>query len=128
MKVVFVILSFSFIKKMENRFVSVVMHPRDRLPKTAPRINLEQGRCFISAEEFNGRIEKISRDLDRVKAFTSFTTNNHNKIKQRTLVSGDVKVFADLLDKEFINPKKMFESVCGQFQFEFLLMYDLSRE
>ena len=104
---------------MENRFVSVVMHPRNRLPKIAPRINLEQGRFFIFAEEFNGRIEEISRDLDRIKTFASFAINNHNKIKQRRLMSGDVKVFADLLDKEFINPKKMFESVCGQFQLNF---------
>ena len=100
------------------------MHPRDRLQKIAPRIILEQGRFFISAEEFNGRMEEISRDLDRIIAFASFTVNNHNKINQRRLLSGDVKVFADLLkdflDKEFTNLKKMFKSVCSQFQFGFL--------
>ena len=71
---------------MENRFVSLVMHPGDRLPKFAPCINLEQGRFFVSAEEFNGRVEETSRDLDRIKAFLSFAINNHNKIKQSRLV------------------------------------------
>ena len=47
-------------------------------------------------------------------------------------MSGDVRIFSELLtnflEKEFVDPKKMFEAVCNQFQFEFFLMYDLSRE
>ena len=68
----FVILYSSFIKKMENRLASLTLHPRERLPQIAPRINLEPGRFFISVEEFNGRIEEISRDLGKVKAFSTF--------------------------------------------------------
>ena len=47
-------------------------------------------------------------------------------------MGGDVKLFSELLnnflEKEFVDPKKMFKAVCKPFQFEFLLMYDLSRE
>ena len=47
-------------------------------------------------------------------------------------MGGNVKLFSELLtnflEKKFVDPKNMFEAVCRQFQFEFLLMYDLSRE
>ena len=117
---------------MEKNFASHALHPRDRLPKITPRINLEPERFFISTEEFKRRLEEIFRDLGRIKAFSLFTINNFSKMKQHRLVAGDVKVFAELLnnflEKEFTDPKKMFESVCNQFQFEFLIMYDLNRE
>ena len=32
------------------------------------------------------------------------------------------------LEKKFINPKKMYETVCSKYQFEFLLLNDLRRE
>ena len=33
-----------------------LIHPRDRLRQIAPVINLEQGRFFISIEEFEARL------------------------------------------------------------------------
>ena len=59
-KVAFVILYFSFIKTMENRLTSLLLHPREGLPQIAPLINLELGRFFNSVEEFNGGIKEIS--------------------------------------------------------------------
>ena len=133
MKVGFVILYFSFIKKKkENSFASLTLHPRDGLPQIAPSINLEMRRFWIFTKELNGRVEEISRDLERIKAFSSFTINNYRKIRERRFMSGDVRIFSELLtnflEKEFVDQKKMFQAVCNQFQFEFLLMYDLSRE
>ena len=70
--------------------------------------------------------------MGRIKAFSSFSINNYDKNRQRRLMGGDVKLFSELLnnflEKEFVDPKKMFKAVCKPFQFEFLLMYDLSRE
>ena len=117
---------------MENSFASLTLHPRNRLPQIAPRINLDPGRFWISIEEFNGKVQQISRDLERIKDFSSFTINNYRKIRERRLMSDHVRIFSELLtyflEKEFVDPKKMFEAVCNQFQFEFFLMYDLSRE
>ena len=39
------------------------------------------------------------------------------------------ELLINFLEKEFADPKKMFEAVCRQFQFElFRLMYGLNRE
>ena len=132
MKVAFVILYLVLLKKLENSFASLTLHPMDKLPQIAPCFNLEPGRFWISIEEFHGRVEEISRDLERIKAFSSFTINNYRKIRERRFMSGDVRISSELLTnflgKEFVDQKKMFQTVCNQFQFEFLLMYDLSRE
>ena len=64
--------------------------------------------------------------------FVTFAKNNHDKTIQRRLMHGDIKTFTEMLstslEKEFINPKKMFEIVCSKYQFELLLLHDLSRE
>ena len=71
------------------------------------------GRFWIFTKEFNGRVEEISRDLERIKAFSSFTINNCRKIRERRFMSGDVRIFSGLLtnflEKEFVDPKRMFE-------------------
>ena len=45
---------------------------------------------------------------------------------------GDIKLFIHflsyLVENELVNPKELFETTCGKFQFEFLLLYDLCRE
>ena len=45
---------------------------------------------------------------------------------------GDLILYSDFLNmflsKEFADPKEMFRKICRQFPFEFLLMFDLSRE
>ena len=83
-------------------------------------------------EEFNGRVNEISCDLQRIKDFSPFASNNYNIIIKRRLMCADVKIFAEFLsnflEKEFVDPKKVFESVCKQYQFGFLLLYDLSKE
>ena len=71
MRVVLLILFFSVVKKMDL-FSSPPLHPRDRLPKTAPYIDLEPRRFEISVEKFNGRVKEISCDLERIKNFSSF--------------------------------------------------------
>ena len=42
---------------MAEKFVSLPLHPRDRLPKIAPQLDLGQGRFFIIVAEFNGQEE-----------------------------------------------------------------------
>lgn len=83
-------------------------------------------------EEFNGRVNEISCDLQRIKDSSPFASNNYNIIIERRLMCADVKIFAEFLsnflEKEFVDPKKVFESVCKQYQFGFLLLYDLSKE
>ena len=115
---------------MAENFSSQLLHPRDRVPQIAPRINLEPGRFWV--EEFNGRVQEISRELERIQSFVTFAKNNYDKIIQRGLMHGDIKIFTEMLsiflEKEFINPKKMFETVCGKYQLEFLLLHDLSRK
>ena len=79
-----------------------ILHPRDRLPKEATRINLEQGRFFISVEEFEARLNEICCELWKITRFAKFAVNNLKKIEGRRLVQVDIKVFVDFLSV-FIN-------------------------
>ena len=98
MKVVLIL--FSSVKKMDI-FSSPPLHPRDRLPKIAPHIDLESRRFIISAEEFNGRVTEFSCDLERIKGFSSFAVNCHVKLLDRALKRGDVKIFSEFLSNFF---------------------------
>ena len=102
------------------------------LSTIAPSTNLEPSRFWTSVEEFNGRIQETSEDTEKTKSFTIFTRNNYNRIRQRRLTHGDIKTFSgfvlNFIDKEYVSPKKLFETVCNNYQFEFLLLYDLSKE
>ena len=118
---------------MGENFASQLLHLRDRLPQIAPRINLTTGRFWVSIEEFNGCVKQISCDIERIKSFCIFAINNHDRIRQtRLIMHGDIKLFIHflsyLVENEFVNPKELFETTCGKFQFEFLLLYDLCRE
>ena len=83
-------------------------------------------------EEFNGRIQEISKDTEKIKIYTIFARNNYDRIRQRRLRHDDIKTFtgflSNFIDKEYVSPKKLFEIVCNNYQFEFLLLYDLSKE
>lgn len=61
-----------------------------------------------------------------------FVQNNSEKVISKGFVHGDLRPFAEFLNmfltKEFTNPKGMFRKTCKQFPFEFLIMFDLSRE
>ena len=117
---------------MTEKFVSLSIHPRDRLSKIAPQLNLGQGRFFISVAEFNGRVKGISCDTERIKSFTIFPINNYERIKQRRQIFGDMKTLVGFLFKfienQYVNPKELFETICSKYQFEFSLLHDLSRE
>ena len=101
------------------------------LPKMTPHINLELGRFFISVEEFHLRVQKISCETEKIKSFSTFAINNFKRVQHRRLVYGDMEVFVEFLsnfiDKAFIDTKKLFETTCGKYQFDFLLLHDLSR-
>lgn len=84
-------------KKKNMDLFSSSLHPRDRLPKTAPYIDLEPRRFAISVEEFNGRVKQISCDPERIKDFCSFALNCHVKIIERGLKLGNVKIFSESL-------------------------------
>ena len=61
---------------MAEKFVSLSLHPQDRLPKIAPQLNLCQSRFVISVAEFNGCVKGISCDTERIKSFAIFAINN----------------------------------------------------
>ena len=105
-----------------------ILHLRDRLPKEAPRINLQQGRFLISVEEFEVRLNEICCELWKIKQFAKFAVDNFKNIEERHLVHGDIYIIYVFMKKEFIDPKSMFKKTCRQFPFEFLLIFDFCRE
>ena len=124
---------------MAQNLLVALRHPRERLPQpaphilqTEPKIDLQQGRFYISVEEFESRVSYICSQLWKIQAFPNFVTENYRKIKERHLVFGDLDMFVELvsvfLTKEFVDPKGMFKKICRQHPFEFLLMFDLCRE
>ena len=92
---------------MAQNFSSQPLHPSDRL---STRRCTEPSRFWISIEEFNGRVQVISCNLERIKSFTVFAKNNYDRIMQRRLLFGDIKIFTEMLsfflEKEFIDQKK----------------------
>lgn len=110
-----------------------LLHPRDRIPKPAPMINLEQGRFYITKGELHMRMDNISSNVGKIKGFAQFSFRYHHKIiLESQFVYGDLEIFVKLLsqflEKEFLNPVFLFKKVCGQFPIEFLLHFDLCRE
>ena len=82
------------------------MHPRGRLPLTAPKIldsrpvvELQHGRFFLMNEEFEMRLNAICFQFWKIQSFSKFVSDNHQKIKNRHLVCGGLHMFADF----FIN-------------------------
>ena len=74
-----------------------LIHPRDRLPQVALVINLEQGRFFISIEEFEGRLKVICNEIWKIRNFCKFAADNFNKIHERPLIRGDIRIFVDYI-------------------------------
>ena len=109
-----------------------ILHPRDRLPQITSRINLEQGRFFISVEEFEVRPSVICGELWKIRQFAKFAVDNFKKIEERPLLCENIKVFVDFISvfikKEFVDLKSMFKKTCRQFPSEFLLIFDLCWE
>ena len=84
-----------------------LIHPWDRLSQIAPTNNLEQGRFFISIEEFEERLNIICNDICRIRCFCKFAADNFKKIQERRLICGDIKLFVDYISifikKDFVD-------------------------
>ena len=109
-----------------------LLHLRDRLPQPAPYISLEIGQFFITRDEFEIKVNQTGHDLQKIMDFAVFVRANKHKLTDRNLICGDIEIFSDFLlqfvVKEFISPRDLFKRLCSQFPFEFLLLFDLSRE
>ena len=87
----------------------------------------------ISIEDFSRKDEETAANPENIIAFSHFCSNLHKKIEWR-IKHGDSKIYANFLsnllkpNKEFIDMKKAFVGLCEKFQFEFLLLYDLSKD
>ena len=110
-----------------------IIHPCDKLPQPAPEtLHFQQGRFLITKEEFNFTVETFSKNLERIKQFSKIAVAEHYKLFEKNLMYAVVRIFSEFmkqfLDKEFVNPHSMFERICHQYPFEFLLLCDLCRE
>ena len=114
------------------------IHPRERLPQhavsllgTRPEVNFQCRRFFISEDELEFHINALCSQFLKIQAFAKFVRDNHKKIINQCLVSGDLTMFSDFLSlfltKEFVDPKGMFRKICFQHPFEFLTMFDFCR-
>ena len=116
-----------------------LQHPREKLPQptisvldTTSDVNFQCGRFFITTQEFETRLKFITFHYWNIEIFYKFFKNNIDIIN-RGFISGDAKVFSDLLEKCFVNgvcndPKGIFKKVSFNFPFEFLLMFEIFRE
>ena len=84
------------------------MHPRERLPLTAPKIldsrpniDLQDDRCFKINEEFEMRVNVICFQFLKIQSFAKLVYDNYQKIKDRHLVCGNLHMLADFLSKFF---------------------------
>ena len=100
------------------------IHPRERLPLTAPQIlnskpniDLQHGRFVITNEECEMRINVICFQFWKIHSFAKFVCDNHQKISDRRLVFANLHMFADFLSmfliREFVDPKGMFRKICS---------------
>ena len=131
------ILSFSLTeKKMAEN--NLPIHPRERLPQNAvplldtrPEENFQCGRFIISEDESEFRMNSPCSQFIKIQTFAKLVRNNHKKIINGRVVSGDLAMFSDFLSmfltREFVDPKDMFRKICRQHPCEFLIMFDFCR-
>ena len=131
------ILSFSFTeKKMAEN--NLPIHRRERLPQNAVPLldtrleeNFQCGRFIISEDESEFRMNSLCSQFIKIQTFAKFVRNNHKKIINGRVVSGDLAMFSDFLSmfltREFVDPKDMSRKICRQHPFEFLIMFDFCR-
>lgn len=81
----------------------------------------------ISIEDFIRKVEETAANPENIIAFSHFCSNLHKKIEWR-IKHGDSKIYANFLSNLLIDMKKAFVGLCEKFQFEFLLLYDLSKD
>ena len=101
-------------------------------PPLKPEVNFQLGRFYIHETEFESRFATISFQFWKIQAFSIFVRDNFKRFINTGFVHGDLQMYSDFLNmfltKEFLDPKGMFKKICKQFPFEFLTMFDLSRE
>ena len=119
---------------------SILQHPREKLPQpeisildTSPEVNFQCGRFFIIRKDSESRLNIVTLHLWKIQIFTTFVKNNINVVVDKGFIYGDLKVFANFLENAFLekvpsDPKGMFKKLCFNFPFEFLIMFDLSRD
>lgn len=118
---------------------SCLTHPLERLPQPSikfldikPEINFQSGRFYIHETDFESHIATISFLFWRIQVFSFFVRDNFQKVINKGFAHGDLHMHSDflnmLLTKDFSDPKGMFRKICKQVPFEFLIMFDLSRE
>ena len=118
---------------------SNLTHPRERLRQpainaldTKPEVNFQSGRFFMHEVDCESRMATINYQFWRIQAFSIFVRDNFKKVINRGFVYGDLVLLSDFLgmflSKKSSDPKGMFRKICRQFPFEFLLVFDLSRE
>ena len=114
------------------------IHHRERLPQhaiplldTRPEVNFQCGRFFISEDKFEFRINSLCSQFIKIQEFAKFVQDNHKKVINGRVASGDLAMFSDflsmLLTREFGDLKGIFRKICRQHPFEFLIMSDFCR-
>ena len=80
------------------------IHPRNRLPQTAPQVldsshmlDLQFCRFFIT-QDFCFQFRKIVKEL-----FGKFVKENHQKIREKHLVYGDLTMFRKIFPSTLLN-------------------------
>ena len=98
---------------------------------TRPEVNFQCGRFFIYEDEFEFCVNSLCSQFLKIQAFAKFVRDNHKKIINQRIVCGDLTMVSDFLNmfltKEFVDPKGMFQKICRQHPFEFLIMFDFFR-
>ena len=136
--IVVMTLFFSWKKKKKMAENNLPIHPWERLPQhatplldTPPQLNISWGRFFISEDELEFRINSLCSQFLKIQAFAKFVRDSHKRIINQRVVSGDLTMFSDFfsmfLSKEFVNPRGIFQKICHQHPFEFLIMFDFCR-
>lgn len=120
-------------------------HPRERLARAvriqnenitfveAPFVDGEQHKFEISIEDLHKAVGEIASSLESIHFLNYFCSSLHEKIEWRIKLE-DSNIFANFLsnllkpNKEYIGVKNTFFSLCEKFEFEFLLLYSLSKD
>lgn len=79
-----------------------------------PKIDLQQGRFFITTEEFEARVNGICFHFWKILAFAKFVVENFKRIKERHLAQGKLEMFVEFLSifyiKNLLIPRACLEN------------------
>ena len=106
---------------------------RKKIEKDIVFVDGEHHKFKISIEEFDKLVRQVASSIESIRSISYFCSSLHDKIEWR-IKHGDSNIFANFLsillkpDKEYTDVKKAFASFCEKLQFEFLLLYGLSKD